>query len=157
MEKNLEDKTTGDPVSNPDEAVEASPESQTSLIEHSPTSDIILPPAPSYGHLDQTSEELDEERIKLAALYGKKNLLMKERTIQLQSKWWSQLADDLNSDDPTVRRFAMSEFNKIQIKLMPTTLANDTENPITPTLNNDERERISKSIDEIISFVRQQD
>lgn len=132
-------------------------EEVTEIIEQDIVPTIIVPPAPSYDHLDQSAEAMDEERIRLATLFGNKKLLIKERATQLQGKWWEKLAEDLDSEDRFTRQFAMAEFNKIQIKLMPTKLANDDENPLTPTLNNNERERISKSIDEIVGFVRRQE
>jgi len=112
-----------------------------------------MPPPVSYEHLDQSVEELADKRIQIAELTGKKGLLIKERTAQLIGVWWKNLEEDLMSDDPMIRRWAMAEFNKIQIKQIPTTLANDEENPITPVLNKDERERVTNTIGAIIGFI----
>ena len=107
----------------------------------------------TYDELDESPEVLQEKRIQIAELTGKKGLLIKERTAQLIGVWWENLSQDLLSDDPVTRRWAMSEFNKIQIKQIPTTLANDEENPITPVLNKDERERVTNTIGAIIGFI----
>jgi hypothetical protein len=107
----------------------------------------------TYDELDESPEVLQKKRIQIAELTGKKGLLIKERTAQLIGTWWENLSQDLLSDDPVTRRWAMSEFNKIQIKQIPTTLANDEENPITPVLNKDERERVTNTIGAIIGFI----
>jgi len=111
------------------------------------------PPPVTYDHLEQSVEELANQRIQIAELTGKKGLLIKERTAQLIGVWWKNLEEDMMSEDPMIRRWAMSEFNKIQIKQIPTTLTNDEENPITPVLNKDERERVTTPIGAFIGFI----
>ena len=45
-----------------------------------------------------------------------------------QPLWWKAWEEMMNSKEE--RRYAMSEFNKMQTKLMPTVLAGDDESPV---------------------------
>ena len=45
-------------------------------------------------------------------------------------KWWDAWKKDMKSEKFEQRRVAMQEFNKLQVKLMPTVMANDDDSPL---------------------------
>lgn len=44
--------------------------------------------------------------------------------------WWTEIKKMMKGKDPTDKRFAMAELNKIQVKMIPQTLSNDPHNPL---------------------------
>lgn len=48
--------------------------------------------------------------------------------------WWNQIEKMMQSKNPGERKFALSEFNKLQVKAMPQTLAGDKDNPLVVSL-----------------------
>ena len=44
--------------------------------------------------------------------------------------WWTEIGKMMTSKDPGEQRFALSEFNKLQVKALPQQLTGDPENPI---------------------------
>lgn len=61
--------------------------------------------------------------------YGKLSFIMKNAKKVLPT-WWTEIAKMMKGKDPTDKRFAMAELNKIQVKMIPQTLANDPNNPL---------------------------
>jgi len=63
--------------------------------------------------------------------YGKLSFI-KNKVEKHSKDWWEEWEKMMkNTDkDTTNKRFAMTEFNKLQIKLMPTVLSGDDENPL---------------------------
>jgi hypothetical protein len=55
---------------------------------------------------------------------------VKERVQKFCPNWWNKWEHIMNNGDKDEVKFAMAEFNKLQVKLMPTTLANDDEKPL---------------------------
>lgn len=49
---------------------------------------------------------------------------------QVLPEWWTEIRKMMKGKDPTDRRFALQELNKIQVKMIPQTLANDPSNPL---------------------------
>lgn len=47
--------------------------------------------------------------------------------------WWTQIGEMMTSNDPSEQRFALSEFNKLQVKALPQQLTGDPDNPIALT------------------------
>jgi len=149
----MPDQDNQESIANSPETTQIEPQTQNST-EATPEA-VSAPVSPNYDYLDQSPEELDRQRTQLALVNGNKKLLIRERTAKLMDTWWNNLEVMLYSDDPKERLWAMGEFNKVQIKQIPTTLANDEDNPITPALNKDERNRITDTITAIIGFAGQ--
>lgn len=45
--------------------------------------------------------------------------------------WWRTIVEDMESDDPKIRRSAQIEFNKLQCRVLPTELTSPEDGGIT--------------------------
>jgi len=52
---------------------------------------------------------------------------IKEKVVAHSSAWWEKWEGMINSDNTKEKQFAMTEFNKLQVKFIPTTLNGDDE------------------------------
>jgi len=62
--------------------------------------------------------------------------LIYENLKDITPDWWREVRELLNSKSPQDRKFAISEINKIQLKMMPTALALNTDNDDTGVIIN---------------------
>src|SRR5689334_12923113 len=51
---------------------------------------------------------------------------------EIQSVWWTQIEQMMNSRNPGERKFALAEFNKLQVKAMPQALTGEDGEPFQP-------------------------
>ena len=79
--------------------------------------------------------------------YGKLEFV-KNKVEQHSELWWTEWEAMMKEGKPEDKRFAMTEFNKIQIKMIPQTLAGDKDNPIEVNLKikGKDKEKIDKAI-----------
>lgn len=54
---------------------------------------------------------------------------------EIQSVWWTQIEKMMYSKNAGERKFALSEFNKLQVKAMPQKLGGDKDNPLVFSLS----------------------
>jgi len=57
--------------------------------------------------------------------------MVKKNLNKYQQKWWDYLGIMMKNDDKELKKFAMAEYNKLQIKLLPTILGGDNDNPLS--------------------------
>ncbi len=68
--------------------------------------------------------------------YGKQNFVI-EKVKKFCPDWWEKWEAIMNNPNAKTEeiRFAMQEFNKLQVKMMPTMIAGDDDKPITIKFN----------------------
>jgi len=61
--------------------------------------------------------------------YGKMAFI-KAKVEQYSELWWKEWEEMMTSEAMDHKKFAMTEFNKLQTKMIPQSLAGDPDNPI---------------------------
>ncbi|MEY2595069.1 MAG: hypothetical protein RI965_341 [Bacteroidota bacterium] len=61
---------------------------------------------------------------------GKTQQYIRDNVLKHNQLWWKNLEADLMDPDPSVRRMAMIEYNKLQCKVLPNEFASGDESGI---------------------------
>ena len=65
--------------------------------------------------------------------YGRMNKVL-ERVKKHLPDWWNNWEELMNSEDKGDKKYAMTEFNKLQAKMMPQNMEDDEGNKVQPVL-----------------------
>jgi len=65
--------------------------------------------------------------------HGKLNMV-REKVKHYMPQWWTNWELMMNEGAKEDKRWAMTEFNKLQTKMMPTTFEDDEGNAVSPVL-----------------------
>lgn len=88
---------------------------------------VILPSQPSdfipeyKKTLDKSIAQLEANKLEAQAINNPKAFV---RTMVTNNGplWWTHWREDMESEDPSIRRNAMIEYNKLQARMLPTEL-----------------------------------
>jgi hypothetical protein len=58
-----------------------------------------------------------------------------EKVAKHSEQWWKEAVRMMTKGDKEEKKFAMSEFNKLQVKMVPTVVAGDDDKPLTVNFN----------------------
>lgn len=75
--------------------------------------------------IEKVASEIDilKEKKALAALaQGKTTTYIKDRVYKHRKLWWEAWEQMMNSDDITEKKIALIEYNKLQLRVLPTQL-----------------------------------
>jgi hypothetical protein len=72
--------------------------------------------------LDKDIEVLKEKKALAALAQGKTTTYIKDRVYKHRKLWWANWEAMMNSEDVSERKLALVEYNKLQLRVLPTQL-----------------------------------
>lgn len=98
-------------------------------------------------------EAFKEKKNQELLLNGQKTKYIRNKVFQFGPLFWENLERDMQSDDPKVKQFAMSEYNKLQARVLPVELETQNEGITVRMMSSlkehDDLMRSGKSIDDV--------
>lgn len=82
-----------------------------------------LPTTTDPELLDQSINQITIAKAEVANVQGRATDYIKAKVAANRNLWWSALEEDLRDSDPKIRRAAMIEYNKLQVRILPTELS----------------------------------
>jgi hypothetical protein len=71
------------------------------------------------NEISELKDKRDEVMLRQGAATG---AYIKDRVFKYNRDWWNQYKEMRRSDDPTMRKTAFIEYNKLQARILPTQL-----------------------------------
>ena len=90
-----------------------------------------LPTTVSAEILDESIQQITLAKAEVANIQGRTSDFIKAKVAANRNLWWSALEQDLRDEDPKIRRAAMIEYNKLQVRILPTELSTTDTGGIT--------------------------
>ena len=59
---------------------------------------------------------------------------IRNKVVKHSEDWWKNWEEMMNGEDKEYKKLAMTEFNKLQVKMVPQKLEDDDGNAVSPVL-----------------------